>query len=276
MGTTVLKKRVFIRVGIPALALVAIGAIVLPGGADAATTDTAAASVDKDVALVGETVTFTSTNPCTALCALTWYRPDIGLTRFGGVIVGQGPQMTISFDAPGTYPVVLDLAEHCAGTTRLVCHSAALLYVEVVADPAAPPPETLPPETLPPETLPPVIDTTTLPADTTTTLPPDTTTTLPADTTTTLPTDTTTTLPADTTTLPPDTTTVDVTPPVVVPSSLVASNDLVASTVEGRVRLTWTNPDSSATSLAIERCRDTDCTDFRSLAVLDASTTSFI
>ncbi|HZX53853.1 MAG TPA: hypothetical protein VFE86_04195, partial [Ilumatobacteraceae bacterium] len=83
------KKRLFIRVGIPALALVSVGAIVLPGLSNAATTDTAAASVDKEVAAVGETVTFTSTNPCTTVCGLTWYRPDIGLTRFGGVIVGR-------------------------------------------------------------------------------------------------------------------------------------------------------------------------------------------
>src|SRR3954451_20082634 len=205
MGTILLKKRVLIRVGIPVLALVSIGAIVLPGLSDAATTDTAAASVDKEVAAVGETVTFTSTNPCTTVCGLTWYRPDIGLTRFGGVIVGQGPTMTISFDAPGTYPVVLDLSEHCDGTTRLVCHSAALMYVDIVADPAAAPP---------PEVVPPVVDP---PADTTTTTvaPADTTTTTlaPADTTTTTlaPADTTTTTlaPADTTTTtlaPADTT----------------------------------------------------------------------
>src|SRR3954451_18721885 len=215
MGTILLKKRVLIRVGIPVLALVSIGAIVLPGLSDAATTDTAAASVDKDVALVGETVTFSSTNPCTTLCALTWYRPDIGLTRFGGVIVGQGPTMTISFDAPGTYPVVLDLSEHCDGTTRLVCHSAALLYVEIVADPAAAPP----PEVVPPVVDPPADTTTTIPAETTT-LPPADTTTIPAETstippaeTTTLPpADTTTLPPADTTTVPPDTTTVVETP----------------------------------------------------------------
>src|SRR5436305_11675524 len=109
--------------------------MVLPGLSSAATTDTAAASVDKLTALVGETVTFTSTNPCTTLCGLTWYRPDIGLTRFGGVIVGQGEQLKISFDAPGTYPIVLDLSEQCGGTTRLVCHSAALLYVQIVGDP---------------------------------------------------------------------------------------------------------------------------------------------
>src|SRR3954452_12008934 len=155
MGTILLKKRVLIRVGIPVLALVSIGAIVLPGLSDAATTDTAAASVDKDVALVGETVTFSSTNPCTTLCALTWYRPDIGLTRFGGVIVGQGPTMTISFDAPGTYPVVLDLSEHCDGTSRLVCHSAALLYVQIDADPNAPVVDPVPPVVDP---VPPVVD----------------------------------------------------------------------------------------------------------------------
>jgi len=276
-GQLVSKKRLFIRVGIPALALVSVGAIVLPGLSNAATTDTAAASVDKEVAAVGETVTFTSTNPCTTVCGLTWYRPDIGLTRFGGVIVGRGEQLTISFDAPGTYPVVLDLSEHCDGTTRLVCHSAALLYVEIVGDPAPPPPpDTLPPPVDPPvETTVPPVDTTLAPVDTTlapvdTTVAPVDTTLAPVDTTV-APVDTTV-APVETTLAPVDTTTVDVTPP----ASLVASNDVVASTVAGRVRLTWTNPDSSATSLAVERCRGTDCTVFRSLAVLDSSTTSFI
>jgi hypothetical protein len=280
----VLKKRLFIRVGIPALAVVAVGALVLPGLSDAATTDTAAASVDKAVGAVGETFTFTSTNPCTTACGLTWYRPDIGLTRFGGVIVGRGEQITLSFDAPGTYPVVLDLSEVCDGTTRLVCHSAALLYVEVVGDPAAPPPVVDPPVVDPPVVVPPV-DTTLPPVDTTvaavdTTLPPVDTTVAPVDATV-APVDTTiaavdTTLPfVETTLAPVDTTTVDVTPPT--PAvSLLASSDVVATTLEGRVRLTWTNPVSSATSLAVQRCRGTGCTSFRELAVLDPATTSFV
>jgi hypothetical protein len=281
----VLKKRLFIRVGIPALALVAVGALVLPGASDAATTDTAAASVDKDVAGVGETFTFTSTNPCTTACGLTWYRPDIGLTRFGGVIVGRGEQITLSFDAPGTYPVVLDLSEHCDGTTRLVCHSAALLYVDVVGDPAAPPPAVDPPVVDPPVVDPPVVDPPVVDPPVETTVPPVDTTVPPVDTTlapvdTTLaPVDTTiaavdTTLPfVETTLAPVDTTTVDVTPPA---ASLQASNDVVATTLEGRVRLTWTNPTSTATSLAVERCRGTGCTSFRELAVLDPATESFV
>ena len=276
-----LKKRLFIRVGIPALAVVSVGAFVLPGLSDAATTDTAAASVDKDVAGVGEAFTFTSTNPCTTACGLTWYRPDIGLTRFGGVIVGRGEQITLSFDAPGTYPVVLDLSEVCDGTTRLVCHSAALLYVEVVGDPALPPPVVDPPV----ETTVPPVETTVAPVDTTvapvdTTLAPVDTTVAPVDTTVT-PVDTTiaavdTTFPfVETTLAPVDTTTVDVTPPAE-PAFLQASNDVVATTLEGRVRLTWTNPASSATSLAVQRCRGTGCTSFRELVVLDPATTSFV
>ena len=116
-------------------AVVPIGVLALWELSDAATVDTAAASVDKATALVGEPVTFTSTNPCTTACSLTWRRPDIGLVRFGGVIVGRGEQFSMSFAAPGTYQVVLDLGETCDGTSRLVCHSYAAVFVDVV-DPA--------------------------------------------------------------------------------------------------------------------------------------------
>ncbi len=116
------------------IAVVPIAVLTLWGQSTAATIDSAAASVDPPVALVGAPVTFTSTNPCTTACSLTWRRPDIGLARFGGVIVGRGDQFTMSFAAPGTYQVVLDLGEECDGTTRLVCHSYALVFVDVVAD----------------------------------------------------------------------------------------------------------------------------------------------
>ena len=238
------RTRLWVLVGIPVLATVGIGAMVLPGLTSAATTDTAAASVDKDVALVGEPVTYTSVNPCTVNCALTWYRPDIGLTRFGGVIVGQGPTVTLTFDAAGTYPVVLDLAEHCDGTTRLVCHSAALVYV-TINDPAAPPVDPVPPA----DTTPPVVD----PVPPVDTVPPV----------------------VDPVPPPVDTPPADVPPPVVVPA-LVAPDDLTISLVASRIRLTWSDVTGTATSLTIERCRGAGCTSFRPIAFLDLSTVSFI
>src|SRR5258706_10606754 len=109
------------------LALIPIGVLTFGGHSNAATVDTAAASVDPAVALVDQPVTFTSTNPCTAVCSLTWRRPDIGLARFGGVIIGRGDQFTLGFAQPGVYQVVLDLGETCDGTTRLVCHSFAMV-----------------------------------------------------------------------------------------------------------------------------------------------------
>jgi len=272
------------------LATVSIGAVVLPGLSSAATTDTAAASADKDVALVGETITFTSTNPCTTNCALTWYRPDIGLTRFGGVIVGRGEQITLSFDTAGTYPVVLDLAELCDGTTRLACHSAALLYVEIVdppppadsvppvVDPVPPvdppvdaPPvvDPVPPVDAPPVDTPPVVDPVP-PVD----APPVVDPVPPVDV---PPVD----APPVVDPVPPvDVPPVDVPPVVVVPDpvvlSLVAPSDVTGSTLFSRVRLTWSNPEGTATSLRIERCQGAGCTDFRPIAFLDISTTSYI
>ena len=127
------------------LAVVPIGVLALWELSDAATVDTAAASVDKTTALVGEPVTFTSTNPCTTACSLTWRRPDIGLVRFGGVVVGRGEQFSMSFAAPGSYEVVLDLGETCDGTSRLVCHSYAAVFVDVV-DPVAPDPVVVAPD----------------------------------------------------------------------------------------------------------------------------------
>lgn len=57
---------------------------------------------------------------------------------------------------------------------------------------------------------------------------------------------------------------------------LVAPSDLSAMPVRGKIRLTWTNPVSSATSLTLERCKGAGCTSFIRLAVLTTSTTSFI
>jgi len=58
---------------------------------------------------------------------------------------------------------------------------------------------------------------------------------------------------------------------------LVAPNDLGASaSVRGQVRLTWTNPVSAATSLAVERCKGTGCTSFSRIASVGTSATSYV
>jgi titin len=54
---------------------------------------------------------------------------------------------------------------------------------------------------------------------------------------------------------------------------LVAPSDLVAAApVRGQVRLAWTNPVSSATSLTLERCKGTGCTSFSRIAVVGSAT----
>ena len=70
-----------------------------------------------------------------------------------------------------------------------------------------------------------------------------------------------------------DTTAVIVTvtaPPLVAPSNLSAT-----SPVRRQVLLTWTNPVSSATALAVERCTGSGCTRFGRIAVLAPSATTY-
>jgi hypothetical protein len=55
-------------------------------------------------------------------------------------------------------------------------------------------------------------------------------------------------------------------PPLVAPSNLAASG-----AVRDQVRLTWTNPVSSATSLSVERCKGTGCTSFSRIATVGTS-----
>ena len=113
------------------LAIIA-GAFMLAAPATAATTDTAQATATPTQAVVGTPVVFTA-GPTTLPCQLTWRRPDIGIRRFGGVIIGYGPSIQYTFTAPGVYPVTLDLSQTCAGGGgRLVCHSYATVYVTVV------------------------------------------------------------------------------------------------------------------------------------------------
>ncbi len=123
-----------------ALAAIPMSIIVLSAPSHAATVDVAAASATPSVASVGEPVTFTLTHPCTVACALTWRRPDLGLARFGGMIVGNGETITLTFPEPGRYRLVLDLSETCSGTTTLVCHSYADAIVDIVAPTPTPAP----------------------------------------------------------------------------------------------------------------------------------------
>ena len=63
----------------------------------------------------------------------------------------------------------------------------------------------------------------------------------------------------------------------VAPPPLVAPGDLSATSPARRqIRLTWTNPPSSATRLTLERCKGATCTSFTQIAALTSSTTSFI
>ena len=58
---------------------------------------------------------------------------------------------------------------------------------------------------------------------------------------------------------------------------LVVAGDLRATSPRpGQIRLTWTNPVSSATSLALERCKGQGCTSFTRMALLTTSTTSYV
>ena len=61
------------------------------------------------------------------------------------------------------------------------------------------------------------------------------------------------------------------TPPLVAPGDLSAN-----SSVRGQIRLTWTNPISSATSLTLERCKGSGCTSFTRIAALTTSSTTFV
>jgi PKD repeat protein len=59
-------------------------------------------------------------------------------------------------------------------------------------------------------------------------------------------------------------------PPLVAPSNLVAT-----SPSRGRVVLSWSNQPSSATSLAVERCKGSTCTIFVRIATVSPTTTSY-
>lgn len=61
------------------------------------------------------------------------------------------------------------------------------------------------------------------------------------------------------------------------PPALVAPTNLTAtSPARARVQLTWTNPISSTTSLVLQRCKGSNCTNFARIATLTTSTTSYL
>jgi hypothetical protein len=125
----------------------AVLSVLVPSVASAATVDVASASSDVSVAFLGESVTFTSTGACSQPCGLTWRNPDVGLSRFGGAIIGYGPSVKYSWSSfpfrsfnggprvqVSSGRVSLDLTQPCAGSGgRLVCHSFAVVYVSLLA-----------------------------------------------------------------------------------------------------------------------------------------------
>jgi len=104
--------------------------------AQAATSDSATATASPGPHLVGQPITFTSTNPCTVACRLIW--TYLNGTRLG-VALGEGTSVTTSLSTHGLKTVELSLTETCVGTTRLVCSSVAVVSVDVQQ---APPPPT--------------------------------------------------------------------------------------------------------------------------------------
>ncbi len=103
--------------------------------AQAATSDSATATASPGPYLVGQPITFTSTNPCTVACRLIW--TYLNGTRLGDAL-GEGTSVTTSFSTPGLKTVELRLTENCVGTTRLVCSSVAVVSVDVQQAPPAP------------------------------------------------------------------------------------------------------------------------------------------
>jgi PKD repeat protein len=65
-------------------------------------------------------------------------------------------------------------------------------------------------------------------------------------------------------------TVVSVRPGLVAPQSLLAT-----ATARGRVDLSWTNPVSSTTSIAVQRCAGVGCSTFGTIAAVNAGTASF-
>src|SRR6478609_6391414 len=110
--------------------------------AQAATSDSATATASPGPYLVGQPITFTSTNPCTVACRLIW--TYLNGTRLGDAL-GEGTGVTTSFSTPGLKTVELRLTEIFVGTTRLVCSSVAVVSVDVQQAPTPPTTDTTAP-----------------------------------------------------------------------------------------------------------------------------------
>jgi hypothetical protein len=83
-------------------------------------------------AQVGDSITFTSAGPtCSVNCSYTWRDPDHGIPRFGGVILGYGPTLTITENAAGSSRVTLG---YCVRTSpRFSRCISTFVYVTTTA-----------------------------------------------------------------------------------------------------------------------------------------------
>ena len=114
-------------------------AVVVPSVAQAASADV---QVGDPIALangpsvfvtapVGEAVTLTAVgSPCVSTC-YTWRNPDTGLTRYGGVILGYGPTVTVTPAVVGSSRVTL---RYCVATSaRFVRCATTYVYFTTTA-----------------------------------------------------------------------------------------------------------------------------------------------
>jgi hypothetical protein len=62
-------------------------------------------------AAVGDTLHLNAVSACPTTCSLTWRDPDHGLARFGGVILGYGPSLSISETVAGSSRVSLTFCQ---------------------------------------------------------------------------------------------------------------------------------------------------------------------
>jgi hypothetical protein len=66
--------------------------------------------------LVGDVLNLTAVAPtCPTTCSFTWRDPDHGLARYGGVILGYGPTMSITESVAGSSRVTLDYCQKTSG-----------------------------------------------------------------------------------------------------------------------------------------------------------------
>ena len=110
-------------------------ALVVPGVAQAASADVQvgdpfAPSLGPSVfvtAPLGEPVSLTAVgSPCVSTC-YTWRNPDAGLVRYGGVILGYGPSITLTPVTVGASRVAL---RYCVKTSaRFQKCASTIVYI---------------------------------------------------------------------------------------------------------------------------------------------------